>query len=105
MKSCDSIQKLCRSYKKKLNNFFLNMAHRGEKHIAKNDPRMALVIKAIGPCTLTPRRQRFQSLVRAIVGQQISTKAARAVFERLRKEAGGYVTAERIGTLSFARLR
>lgn len=74
------------------------------KHIAKQDPKMAAVIKLVGPCTLVPRRQRFQSLARAIVGQQISTKAAQSVFHRLKKEAGGYVTAERLAALSPVQL-
>jgi len=81
------------------------MTKTGPLHIAHRDAKMAGVIKKVGPCTLRPRRQRFHSLVRAIVGQQISTKAARAVFERLRVEAGGYITAERIGRLRPHKLK
>ncbi len=81
------------------------MLEQGTQHISHIDERMAGVIKIIGPCTLSPQRYRFQSLVRAIVGQQISTKAARSVFNRLRAEAGGYVTAERIGALKTRQLR
>ena len=74
------------------------------RHLASVDHRMAAVVRRVGPCTLTPRRQRFQSLVRAIVGQQISTKAARSVFERLRRTVGGYVTASRVAILTNRQL-
>ena len=80
------------------------MNYAGARHISKKDSRMAEVIKKIGPCTLAPRRARFQSLARAIVGQQISTKAARNVFDRLRRESGGYVTAERLVELPKRKL-
>jgi DNA-3-methyladenine glycosylase II len=46
------------------------------------------MIDRIGPCRLEPRPDRFGTLVRAIVGQQISTKAAAAIDRRLR-ELGG----------------
>lgn len=66
---------------------------------------MAEVIDAIGPCALPARRGRFKSMVRAIVSQQISVKAAQSVFARVTGAAGGFVTAERIGRLSMDELR
>lgn len=42
------------------------------------------MIERVGPCLLRPRRDRFGTLVRAIVGQQISTKAAAAIDLRLK---------------------
>ena len=44
---------------------------------------MRRLIQQIGPCTLQPRGEPFAVLVRAIVSQLISTKAARSVFERV----------------------
>lgn len=66
---------------------------------------MAALVNDIGACLLPKRRGRYASLVRAIVGQQVSVKAAHAVYERLRLAAGGYITPERIARLSIERLR
>jgi len=44
-------------------------------------------------------------LVRAIVGQQVSTGAARAVYARLRAAAGGYISPERLAALDGSALR
>jgi DNA-3-methyladenine glycosylase II len=53
-------------------------------HIRTVDPEWSTIIDRIGPCVLRPRTDRFSLLVRAIVGQQISTKAAAAIDARLR---------------------
>jgi DNA-3-methyladenine glycosylase II len=74
-------------------------------HIRKADPHMARVIDVVGPCEMPLRRGRYAALVRAIVGQQVSTAAARAVHERLRRGAGGHVTARRLDSLSDAELK
>jgi DNA-3-methyladenine glycosylase II len=66
---------------------------------------MAAVIEAVGPCRMTMRRGRYAALVRAIVGQQVSTAAARAIYERVRSAGGGYVTAERLADLKDPDLR
>ena len=44
---------------------------------------MRAVLKAIGPFTLRPQRDRFAVLVRSIVSQQISTAAAATILGRL----------------------
>lgn len=46
------------------------------------------MIDRVGPCILRPRRDRFGTLVRAIIGQQISSKAAASIDARLRALAG-----------------
>jgi DNA-3-methyladenine glycosylase II len=51
-------------------------------HFDRNDPTMAQVIRDIGPFRLRANRQTFQVLARAIVSQQISTKAADSIFTR-----------------------
>jgi DNA-3-methyladenine glycosylase II len=58
-------------------------------HLRTLDPRWAERIDRVGPCRLRPRRDRFETLVRAIIGQQISTRAADAITERLRARTGG----------------
>jgi len=66
---------------------------------------MAALIDVVGPCTLTARRGRYASLVRAIVGQQVSTAAARTIYARLEAAAGGRVGAAAIAAVDDATLR
>ena len=55
------------------------------KHLSRADPVMRGLIKAVGPCQLKPgaRGDNFTTLVRAIVGQQLSAKAAETIWQRL----------------------
>ncbi|MDB5351215.1 MAG: alkA 1 [Planctomycetota bacterium] len=57
-------------------------------HLRGADPRWHPLIERVGPCSLRPRRDRFGTLVRAIIGQQISTRAAATIDARLRTLAG-----------------
>ena len=51
---------------------------------------MKALIRRVGPCTMTPiSNDPFTMLVRCVVYQQISTKAARSIFDRLTTAAGG----------------
>ncbi len=47
------------------------------------DPVLGRLIRAVGPCTLRPNPDGFQTLVRSVVSQMISTKAALAISGRL----------------------
>src|SRR2546426_12323864 len=53
-------------------------------YLSKIDPIMANAIERVGPCTLIPNPQLFETLVDAIISQQISVKAADAIMGRLR---------------------
>ena len=53
------------------------------RHLRKVDPHLRSIIDRVGPCVLEPHPDRFGALVRAIVGQQISTKAAASINARL----------------------
>lgn len=53
-------------------------------HLRQADPRLAEIIDLIGPCTLSPRKDYFVVLCKAILSQQVSTKAAAAMFGRFR---------------------
>jgi DNA-3-methyladenine glycosylase II len=57
-------------------------------HLRVADPRWHPILDRVGPCLLRPRRDHFGTLVRAIVGQQISAKAATSIDRRLRALAG-----------------
>jgi DNA-3-methyladenine glycosylase II len=65
-----------------------------ETHLRKADPVLGAIIAQLGPDD--PARSRdgrpadhYGALVRAIVGQQLSTKAARTIFGRLTERFGG----------------
>ena len=54
------------------------------RHLTATDPVMARLIREVGPCRLEPRRTgtHFEALVRAIVYQQLSGKAAATIHGR-----------------------
>jgi len=59
--------------------------------LAASDPVIAALIERIGPMSIAERRRRrgqtpddaYGALLRAVVGQQLSTKAARTIYERV----------------------
>jgi DNA-3-methyladenine glycosylase II len=63
------------------------------EHLRAADPVMRALIDEYGPDGLGPRRPRavdhYGALVRSIVGQQLSTKAARSIYARLTERYGG----------------
>lgn len=54
----------------------------GISHIYNNDKRLATVIDAAGGCDLKPKKDYYHALLRAIVGQQLSTAVADVIQER-----------------------
>ena len=52
-------------------------------HLRKADPVLASIIERVGPYTMQYREPVFQTLVRSIVYQQLSGKAALTIFNRL----------------------
>ena len=56
------------------------------RHLKRVDPVLAAVIERVGPCRLEPRRDgtHFDALVRSIVYQQLSGKAASTILGRVR---------------------
>jgi len=61
---------------------------KARRHLARRDPILKRLIRFVGPCTMTHDPDGFAVLVRSIISQQISTKAALAISERLRKSLG-----------------
>lgn len=51
-------------------------------HLQRQDPVMKTIIKRVGPFTARTHRDRFLTLVRSIVSQQISGAAARTILGR-----------------------
>ena len=54
------------------------------RHLIKADPKLAAIIKRIGPCELhaVAPRDPFEALTMSIASQQLSTKAAATIFGR-----------------------
>ncbi len=76
-----------------------------EKHLRRVDPVLARIIKQQGRCTIKPDRRYFQSLVEAILSQQLSVKAAATIFGRFRALLGGKVLPEKILALREEQFR
>ncbi|MFP6738115.1 MAG: DNA-3-methyladenine glycosylase 2 family protein [Planctomycetota bacterium] len=55
---------------------------KGCRILAAADPALGLWIETIGPLSFRPRPERFHSLCRAIIGQQLSNAAARTIHRR-----------------------
>jgi len=74
-------------------------------HLRGVDADWSALIDRVGPCLIRPRRDRFGTLVRAIIGQQISSKAASSIDARLRTLGGEPHTPEPLLALGEAGLR
>ena len=67
---------------------------KGTRHLRRKDPVLREAIKRLGPLDLEARRRgrpadAYGALLRSIVGQQLSTKAARSIYERVTALFGG----------------
>lgn len=62
------------------------------RYLMRRDPRLAALMKRIGPCHLGDGRTRapFAALVRAIMWQQLSGKAAETIHGRVLALVGGH---------------
>jgi DNA-3-methyladenine glycosylase II len=73
---------------------------RARRHLMRRDPRLAEVMKRVGRCRLPDSRTRhpFAALVRAILSQQLSGKAADTIHGRVVAVLGGpdQLTPERL---------
>ena len=68
------------------------------EHLLAADPVLGALVKAHGPLDSEQRRrgrpaEAYGALLRSIVGQQLSTKAARTIYERLIGRYGGQTPA------------
>ena len=56
----------------------------GASHISRVDPKICELVKQHGPIKFTVDRDPFESLVEAIISQQLSGQSARAIFIKLK---------------------
>jgi DNA-3-methyladenine glycosylase II len=75
------------------------------RHLRRVDPHLRAIIDRIGPCRLEPHPDRFGALVRSIVSQQISSKAAVSINLRLIAISGEPHRPERLLELGEPALR
>lgn len=76
-----------------------------QDHLHAADPVLAGLIDRIGPCTLYYDTDHFAVLCRAIIGQQISTAAAKSITLKLETFCEGTVTPARIAEATDEELR
>ena len=74
------------------------------EHLRKRDRKLARVIDEIGPIERKTIPDPFAALIHSIVGQQISSRAAAAIWSRLREQLGE-ISPETIGAASIEELR
>ena len=55
-----------------------------ERHLARRDPRLRPIIKKHGPCLIRPHTRYFETLIDAIISQQLSVKAADTISGRFK---------------------
>lgn len=72
----------------------MSVEQAGYEHLRAADPILCALIDRYGPDGLGERREggqreRYGALVRAIIGQQLSTRAAAAIYRRLAERFGG----------------
>jgi DNA-3-methyladenine glycosylase II len=78
------------------------------RKIVAIDSAFSLAIKELPPCTFgidKPKITSYQSLVRSVIAQQVSTAAARTISGRLEIKCGGSITAAKVGALSAKKLQ
>jgi DNA-3-methyladenine glycosylase II len=72
------------------------LARKAAEHLRAVDPVLGALIETVGPLNLTRHSDRpapgdhYAALVRSIVGQQLSTSAARAIWGRLLEHFDGH---------------
>src|SRR6516225_2793591 len=62
------------------------MTEQALRHLCETDRVLGALIQRVGPCRLTPRNGRspFESLVRAVVYQQLNGTAAATILKRVK---------------------
>jgi DNA-3-methyladenine glycosylase II len=79
---------------------------KAQRHLARRDEVLKNLIRLVGPCTLQHNPNRFAVLVHSIISQQISTKAAKSISNRLEQAlAPQGITPRNLARTSEATLR
>jgi DNA-3-methyladenine glycosylase II len=74
---------------------------KAQRHISRRDAILKEIIKRVGPCTLTPRPDEpLALLLRCVIAQQISTKAADSISKKLAQKWAGSPTLAKLQKLT-----
>ena len=73
--------------------------------LMKSDPKLGRLIEEIGDLDIPLRTDYLASIVRSIIGQQISVSAASAIYGRLVELLGGFISADGLLRTSVEDLR
>jgi DNA-3-methyladenine glycosylase II len=79
-----------------------------KRKIVKTDPSFSPAVKNLAPCAFgltKPKLSQYQSLIRAVIAQQVSTAAAKTITGRLEIKCAGSITAEKVGALTPKQLQ
>ena len=79
-----------------------------KRRIPKIDPVFGPAIKKYAPCTFgleKPKQTHYQSLIRAVIAQQVSSAAAKTIGGRLQEKCAGSITPAKVGALSLKQLQ
>lgn len=74
-------------------------------HLSKHDKVLSTLIKIIGTCNLQPHKKYFNLLLRSIVGQQLSVKAADSIYKKFYSLFNSDPTPEQIVKIEHTVLR
>lgn len=75
------------------------------EYLMSKDKKLARAIEAVGNIRRPMDGDVFSSVVKSIVGQQISTSALKTVLGRLTEKLGGSITPESVGALTVDELQ
>jgi len=87
---------------------FQSELKRAVKHLSYYDGTLKQIIKKVGFCRLKPHKKYFETLVDAIVSQQLSLRAADTIFGRFKllfKDNGSFPSPEQIIAMDDIKLR
>src|SRR5215475_11897562 len=63
---------------------FFKQLEVAERMLARSDERLRVLIKRYRPCQISPHNRYFETLIRAVISQQLSTKVADTIYGRFR---------------------
>ena len=78
------------------------------RRIVRIEPRFGEVVSEFGPAPIGVKRSRqsnFESLAESILSQQLSTKAAATIIDRVAELSGGRLESKKLSSLAPAKLR
>lgn len=74
-------------------------------YLSNSDPILSKIISNVGECKLNRREDYFQSLVGAVINQQLSGSAADAIYQRLLSQLRGRLTPTEVLNLKEVQFR